>query len=56
MSTDTNFGRQSLVTKFGLREKFTSEIFYRQKYPDLWYIFSIGVHGEAGAERTKVCH
>ena len=33
------FGHWSLATKFRLREKFTSEIFYRWKYPNLWYIY-----------------
>ena len=28
--------------KFRLREKFTSEIFFRQKYPDLRYTFVFG--------------
>ena len=29
--------------KFRLREKFTSEIFYRQKYPDLRYYGGSGI-------------
>ena len=38
------FGRLSLATKFRLREKITSEIFYRRKYPDLRYaVFSSGI-------------
>ena len=37
MSTYTEFSRLSLVAKIRLREKFTSEIFYRWKYPDLRY-------------------
>ena len=38
MSTYTKFSRLSLAAKIRLREKFTSEIFYRQKYPDLRYV------------------
>ena len=38
MSTHTKFSRLSLATKIRLHEKFTSEIFYRRKYPNLWYL------------------
>ena len=38
MATYTKFSRLSLAAKIRLREKFTSEIFYRRKYPDLRYI------------------
>ena len=30
---------KSVATKFRLREKFTSKIFYLGKYPNLWYHF-----------------
>ena len=28
-----------LAMKIRLHENFTSEIFYQQKYPDLWYVY-----------------
>ena len=37
MLTYTYFDHWSLVTKFRLRKKFTSKIFYRLKYPNLRY-------------------
>ena len=43
MSTYTSFGRWSLVTKFRLRKKFTSEIFHQRKYPDLWYTMYVHI-------------
>ena len=38
MSTYTKFNRLSLAAKIRLREKFTNEIFYWGKYPDLQYL------------------
>ena len=41
MSTYAKFSHLSLATKIRLREKFTSEIFYQRKYPDLRYNYNI---------------
>ena len=47
MSTYTNIGRWSLATKIRLRENFTSELFYWQKYPDLRYMGKfMQMHGQ----------
>ena len=51
MTTYTKF---SLVAKIRLHEKFTSEIFFRRKYPDLRYVNSFNnINNNGGGGEFK---
>ena len=42
------------MTKIRLRENITAEIFYRGKFPKLWYVYICGEH-KSGSSKRMVC-